>query len=67
VIIRELGIFAVLGVTYLGLALGYMPGLRMNRATIVLVGSGFLIALGALSLQEAWLAIDFCKPHTCDF
>jgi Na+/H+ antiporter NhaD/arsenite permease-like protein len=58
VIIRELGIFVVLGVTYLGLALGYIPGLRMNRATIALVGSGFLIALGALSLQEAWLAID---------
>lgn len=57
-IIRELGIFVVLGVTYLGLALGYIPGLRMNRATIALVGSGFLIALGALSLQEAWLAID---------
>jgi hypothetical protein len=58
VIIRESAIYAVLGITYIGLALGYIPGLRMNRATIALVGSGFLIALGALSLQEAWLAID---------
>ncbi|WP_414527370.1 anion transporter [Nodularia chucula] len=57
-ILRQFAIYAVLGVTYLGLALGYIPGLRMNRATIALVGSSFLIALGALSLQEAWLAID---------
>lgn len=57
-ILRQFAIYTVLGVTYLGLALGYIPGLRMNRATIALVGSAFLIALGALSLQEAWLAID---------
>lgn len=30
----------------------------MNRATIALVGSAFLIALGVLRLQEAWDAID---------
>ncbi|TVP65124.1 MAG: anion transporter [Nodularia sp. (in: Bacteria)] len=58
VIIQQVAIYGVLGLTYLGLALGYIPGLRMNRATIALVGSAFLIALGALSLQEAWLAID---------
>jgi len=56
--IRQFAIYGVLGLTYLGLALGYIPGLRMNRATIALVGSAFLIALGALNLQEAWLAID---------
>nr|WP_199326119.1 anion transporter [Nostoc parmelioides] len=50
--------------TYLGLALGYIPGLRMNRATIALVGSAFLIALGVLNLQEAWQAID---PNTIVF
>jgi Na+/H+ antiporter NhaD/arsenite permease-like protein len=58
VIFRQFAIYGVLGVTYLGLALGYIPGLRMNRATIALVGSAFLIALGALNLQEAWQAID---------
>ncbi len=50
--------YGVLGLTYLGLALGYLPGLRMNRPTIALVGSSFLIALGVLNLQEAWQAID---------
>ncbi|MGI8502858.1 MAG: anion transporter [Hassallia sp.] len=52
------GIYSVLGLTYLGLALGSLPGLRMNRATIALVGSAFLIALGVVTLQQAWEAID---------
>jgi Na+/H+ antiporter NhaD/arsenite permease-like protein len=56
--IYKFAIYGVLGLTYLGLALGYLPGLRMNRATIALVGSAFLIALGVLNLQEAWDAID---------
>jgi len=56
--IIQFGVYSVLGITYLGLALGYLPGLRMNRATIALVGSAFLLALGVLNLQEAWQAID---------
>ena len=58
VIVFQFATYSVLGLTYLGLALGYIPGLRMNRATIALVGSAFLIALGVLNLQEAWQAID---------
>ncbi|WP_309235753.1 anion transporter [Planktothrix sp. FACHB-1365] len=50
--------YLVLALTYLGLALGKIPGLRMNRATISLVGSAFLITLGILTLEEAWQAID---------
>lgn len=57
-IILKYGIYSVLGLTYLGLALGSLPGLRMNRATIALVGSAFLIALGVVTLQQAWEAID---------
>ncbi len=48
-IVQKLAIYAVLGLTYLGLALGYIPGVRMNRATIALVGSSFLAGLGALT------------------
>ncbi|QSJ15696.1 anion transporter [Nostoc sp. UHCC 0702] len=58
VIVFQFATYSVLGLTYLGLALGYIPGLRMNRATIALVGSAFLIALGVLNLQQAWQAID---------
>jgi Na+/H+ antiporter NhaD/arsenite permease-like protein len=56
-LLRSLQIL-VIALTYLGLALGYVPGLRMNRATIALVGSAGLIALGTLSVEEAWTAID---------
>lgn len=57
-IVLQFARYLLLGLTYLGLALGQFPGLRMNRATIALVGAAFLIALGVLNLREAWEAID---------
>jgi len=48
----------VISFSYIGLALGRFPGLRMNRAAIALVGSAILIALGVTPLKEAWQAID---------
>jgi Na+/H+ antiporter NhaD/arsenite permease-like protein len=56
--LQHLAQYLILGLSYLGLGLGYLPGLRMNRATIALVGSAFLIALGVLPLEEAWQSID---------
>jgi len=50
--------YGILALSYLGLALGYVPGFRMNRATIALTSSAFLIGLGVLPLQEAWQSID---------
>jgi Na+/H+ antiporter NhaD/arsenite permease-like protein len=49
---------AVLGVSYVTLGIGYVPGLKMNRATIALVSVALLVALGTLSLEQAWQAID---------
>lgn len=57
-ILLSIARYGVLCLTYLGLALGQFPGLRMNRPTIALVGSAFLISLGVLNLEEAWAAID---------
>lgn len=51
--------YLVIGLTYIGLGLGYIPGLRMNRATIALVGAAALMALGVLDLKAAWAAIDY--------
>lgn len=51
--------FIVIGLTYIGLGLGYLPGLRMNRASIAIVGAALLIALGVLDLKQAWQAIDY--------
>lgn len=51
--------YVVIGLTYIGLSLGYLPLLRMNRATIALVGAAFSIGLGVLDLESAWRAIDY--------
>ncbi|QLE49840.1 anion transporter [Nostoc sp. C057] len=51
--------YLVILITYIGLGLGYLPGLRMNRATIAIVGAAFLMALGVLDLPAAWGAIDY--------
>ncbi|MEH2304401.1 anion transporter [Nostoc sp.] len=51
--------YLVIIITYIGLGLGYLPGLRMNRATIAIVGAALLMALGVLDLPAAWGAIDY--------
>jgi Na+/H+ antiporter NhaD/arsenite permease-like protein len=51
--------YFVVMLTYIGLGMGYLPGLRMNRATIALVGAAALTALGVLDLKTAWGAIDY--------
>jgi Na+/H+ antiporter NhaD/arsenite permease-like protein len=44
--------------TYAAIAIGRVPSLRMNRATIALVGAGALLAVGALSEEQALHALD---------
>ncbi|MEG4092649.1 anion transporter [Microcoleus sp. Pol12B4] len=56
--------YLVLGLTYLGFGLGYLPGLRVNRAAVAIIGSAFAVALGILDLKTAWEAID---PNTIVF
>lgn len=41
-----------------GIAIGRFPALRMNRATIALVGATLLVLAGSLPLEEAYAAID---------
>ncbi len=45
--------------TYVGLALGKIPGLRIDRTGIALVGAALLLATGVLSFAQAVQAIDF--------
>ncbi|MER3602895.1 MAG: anion transporter, partial [Thermus sp.] len=61
---KELLALFVLVLTYLGLGVGHLPGYRMNRAGIALVGAAFLILLGILDLETAWRALD---PDTLVF
>ncbi len=49
----------IFGLTYLGLALGEIPGLRIDRAGIALVGAAAMLGCGALSMHDAARAVDY--------
>lgn len=49
----------VIAATLVGVAIGRWPWLRMNRATIALVGATTLIATEAIPLEQAFLAVDW--------
>ena len=49
----------IFGITYLGLALGRVPGLRMDRAGIALVGAAAMLACGVVDFEAATRAVDF--------
>src|SRR5580693_1736508 len=51
----------IFAVTYAGLALGKVPGLRMDRAGIALVGATLMLVTGVLSLEQA------VSPESIDF
>ncbi|HLY56126.1 MAG TPA: anion transporter [Stellaceae bacterium] len=44
--------------SYFALAIGRVPGLRIDRAGIALVGAGLMVASGALPLEDAYRAVD---------
>src|SRR5258705_7884119 len=44
--------------TYIGIAVGRVPRLRMNRATIALVGAALLILLRAIDEKQVYAAVD---------
>ncbi len=48
----------LIAVTYIGVAIGEYPHLRMNRATIALVGAVALVVLGVLPLDTALQSLD---------
>jgi Na+/H+ antiporter NhaD/arsenite permease-like protein len=48
----------IFGATYLFLAIGKVPRLRIDRAGIALVGASALLALRVLGLEEAARAVD---------
>ena len=43
----------IFGLTYLGLALGRVPGLRLDRAAIAFVGATAMLAAGVLTIPQA--------------
>jgi Na+/H+ antiporter NhaD/arsenite permease-like protein len=44
--------------TYAGIALGRIPGFRLNRAGIALTGAALMMAIGAITPEEAYRAVN---------
>ncbi|HOW96396.1 MAG TPA: anion transporter [Kiritimatiellia bacterium] len=49
----------IFAVTYIGVALGRLPGLALDRTGMALLGGIAMVVAGVLSEREALLAIDF--------
>ncbi|HUZ63972.1 MAG TPA: anion transporter [Acetobacteraceae bacterium] len=45
--------------TYLVVAIGRLPGFRLDRAGAAFLGAALMVATGALSMQQALRAVDF--------
>ena len=58
-LLPEAAAIAIFAMTYLVMALGRLPGFRLDRAGAALVGASLMVAAGALPLEEAPKAIDF--------
>jgi Na+/H+ antiporter NhaD/arsenite permease-like protein len=48
----------IFGATYVVIAIGKLPGFRLDRAGAALLGASLMVACGVLSPQEAFRAID---------
>lgn len=53
----EAAVIAIFFVVYLGMILGGLPFLQLDRTGVALLGAIALVSIGALSLDEAWGAI----------
>jgi hypothetical protein len=50
---------AIFVATYAFLAIGEIPGLRIDRTGAALIGAGLMVAFGVVSLPEAYRTVDF--------
>jgi Na+/H+ antiporter NhaD/arsenite permease-like protein len=49
----------IFAITYLVLAIGRLPGFRIDRTGAAIIGASFMVGVNALSLEEAYRAINF--------
>jgi multisubunit Na+/H+ antiporter MnhB subunit len=57
-------VVSVFVLVYLGMALGRLPGLALDRSGIALCGAALLLAAGALPYGE-WAQHWTCRPWCC--
>jgi Na+/H+ antiporter NhaD/arsenite permease-like protein len=55
----DLGVVAIFVTVYLGMILGGLPRLKLDRSGVALLGAIGMIALGALNTDQAARAIDW--------
>jgi Na+/H+ antiporter NhaD/arsenite permease-like protein len=48
----------IFAATYLVMAIGRMPGLRVDRTGAAIIGASLMVATNVLSVDEAWAAIN---------
>lgn len=51
-------VLAVFVVVYLGMIIGHLPGLVVNRAGVAVLGAVALLAAGVLDSNQAWASVD---------
>jgi Na+/H+ antiporter NhaD/arsenite permease-like protein len=51
-------VLAVFAAVYLGMILGEIPGLALDRTGVALLGAIAIVAFGSLSPEAAWAAVD---------
>ena len=56
-------IVVIFGLVYLGMFLGEIPGLALDRTGVALLGAIAVVALGPVPLARAWSAVDI--PTLC--
>ena len=56
---RSLAAILIFLATYLVLAIGRLPGFRVDRTGACIIGASLMIACGVLNFQEAFAAIDY--------
>jgi Na+/H+ antiporter NhaD/arsenite permease-like protein len=49
----------IFAITYLVIAIGRLPGFRIDRTGAAIIGASFMVGVNALSLDEAYRAINF--------
>lgn len=52
----------IFALTYLVLAIGRLPGSRIDRTGAAIVGASLRVGVNALTLQQAQQSINYCPP-----
>jgi Na+/H+ antiporter NhaD/arsenite permease-like protein len=55
----KLAAIAIFTITYFAVAIGRLPGFKIDRAGAAFAGASLMVALGVLPLRDAYRAIDF--------